>query len=91
MSTNTSQLLVLHKHSLKPLRTMVFHVLPTLPYLNRLRISEDKNMQHVHIWVLLEYVGLGVVLEVTMVPPVCRGTLGRYKNKEFIHGKLQFL
>lgn len=74
--------------SLKPFRTMVFHVLPTLPYLNRLCISEDKNMQHVHIWVLLEYVGLGVVLEVTMVPPVCRGTLGRYENKEFIHGKL---
>lgn len=40
-------------------------------------------MQHVHIWVFLEYVGLGVVLEVTMVPPVGRGALGRYR--ELIH------
>jgi len=46
-------------------------------------------MQHVHIWVLLEYVGLGMVLEVTMVPPVCRGTLGG--DKELIPGKAQFL
>lgn len=39
-------------------------------------------MQHVHIWVLLEDVGLGVVLEVAVVPPVCRGTLGK-ENEEF--------
>ena len=32
-------------------------------------------MQHVHIWVLVEDVGFGVVLEVAMVPPVGRGTL----------------
>lgn len=51
-------------------------MLPTLPHLDRLGISEDENMQHVHIWVLLEYVGLDMVLEVTMVPPVCRGALG---------------
>lgn len=38
-------------------------------------------MQHVHIWVLLEDVGLGVVLEVAVVPPVCRGTLE--VNKDF--------
>lgn len=62
---------------------------PTLPYLNRLCISKDKNMQHVHVWVFLEYVGLGMVLEVTMVPPVGRGTLGRYR--ELIHAKAQLL
>lgn len=32
-------------------------------------------MQHVHIWVLVEDVGFGMVLEVAMVPPVGRGTL----------------
>lgn len=81
----------LHKHSLKPFGIIVFHFffLPTLPYLNRLCISKDKNMQHVHVWVFLEYVGLGMVLEVTMVPPVGRGTLGRYR--ELIHAKAQLL
>jgi len=73
------------------LRMMIFHFLATWPYLNRLTFAKDKNMQHVHIWVFLEYVGLSVMLEVTMVPPVCRGTLGRYKNKELIHVKAQVL
>lgn len=65
-----------------PSRTVVFHIFPTFPHLNRLRVPKDKNVQHVHIWVLLEDVGLGVVLEVAVVPPVCRGTLGK-ENKEF--------
>lgn len=32
-------------------------------------------MQHVHIRVLVEDVGLGMVLEVAVVPPVSRGAL----------------
>lgn len=82
MSNNGSQLLGLHNHSLRPSQTVVFHVFPTFPYLNGLCVSQDKNVQHVHVWVLLEDVGLGVVLEVAVVPPVCRGTLGK-ENKEF--------
>lgn len=82
MSNNGSQLLDLHNHSPRPSRTEVFHVFPTFPYLNGLRVPKDKNVQHVHIWVLFEDVGLGMVLEVAMVPPVCRGTLGK-ENKEF--------
>lgn len=77
MSNNGSQLLNLCNHSPRPSQTVVFHVFPTFPYLNGLRVSQDKNVQHVHIWVLLEDVGLGVVLEVAVVPPVCRGTLGK--------------
>lgn len=82
MSNSGSQLLDLRNHSAGPSRTVVFHVLPTFPYLNGLCVSQDKNVQHVHIWVLLEDVGLGVVLEVAVVPPVCRGTLGK-ENEEF--------
>lgn len=44
-------------------------------YLNRLRFAQDEHMQHVHIGVLVEDVGLGVMLEVAMVPPVGGGTL----------------
>lgn len=32
-------------------------------------------MQHVDIRILVEDVGLGMVLEVTMIPPVGRGAL----------------
>lgn len=44
-------------------------------YLNGLPFAQDKHMQHVHIRILVEDVGLGVMLEVTMVPPVGGGTL----------------
>ena len=44
-------------------------------YLNGLPLAQDKHVQHVHIWILVEDVGFGVVLEVAMVPPVGRGTL----------------
>lgn len=32
-------------------------------------------MQHVHVGILVEDVGFGMVLEVAVVPPVGRGTL----------------
>lgn len=82
MSNNGSQFLDLHNHSPRPFQAVFFHVFPTFPYLNRLCVSQDKNVQHVHIWVLPEDVGLGMVLEVAVVPPVCRGTLGK-ENTEF--------
>ena len=44
-------------------------------YLNGLPLAQDKHVQHVHIWILVEDVGFGMVLEVAMVPPVGRGTL----------------
>lgn len=37
--------------------------------------SQHKGMQHVDIRVLSEDVGLSVMLEMTVIPPVCRGSL----------------
>ena len=48
-----------------------------LPHLHRLDSPHHKDMQHVDIGVLAEDVRLGVVLEVSVVPPVSRSTLGR--------------
>lgn len=48
-------------------------------YLNGLPFTQDKHVQHVHIRILLEDVGLGMMLEVPMVPPVGGGTLWEKK------------
>lgn len=44
-------------------------------YLNGLPFTQNEHMQHVHIWILVEDVGLGMMLEVAVIPPVGRGTL----------------
>ena len=46
------------------------------PHLHRLRFPHHKDVQHVDVRVFAEDVGLGVVLEVSVVPPVSRSTLG---------------
>ena len=51
----------------------VFQLL--LAILSGLPLAQDTHMQHVHIQILVEDVGFGVVLEVAMVPPVGRATL----------------
>lgn len=48
---------------------------PLLSYLNGLPFAQDKHVQHIHVWILLEDVGLGMMLEVAMVPPVGGGAL----------------
>lgn len=46
--------------------------------LHRLFVSHHKDVQHVDVGVLAEDVGLGVMLEVSVVPPVCRGALRKH-------------
>lgn len=54
---------------------------PTTPpnqhdsYLKGLPLAKHKHVQALNVWVLVEDVGLGMVLEMSMVPPVGRGTL----------------
>lgn len=50
-------------------------MVPPSSYLDGLPFAQDKHVQHVHVRILLEDVGLGVMLEVAMVPPVGGGTL----------------
>lgn len=51
------------------------HVNTVPSYLDGLPFAQDKHVQHVHVRILLEDVGLGVMLEVTVVPPVGGGSL----------------
>lgn len=51
----------------------VFQLL--LAILKGLPLAKDKHVQALYVRVLVEDVGLGMVLEVSMVPPVGRGTL----------------
>lgn len=44
-------------------------------YLKGLPLAKDKHVQALYVRVLVEDVGLGMVLEMSMVPPVGRGTL----------------
>lgn len=43
---------------------------PLSSYLNGLPFTQDERVQGIHIWVLLEDIGFGVMLEMAMVPPV---------------------
>lgn len=44
-------------------------------YLEGLPLSKDKHVQALYVGVLVEDVGLRMVLEMSMVPPVGGGTL----------------
>lgn len=56
-------------------QTLPTSALSPSSYLNGLPLAQDKHVQHVHVWILVEDVGFGMMLEVAMVPPVGRGTL----------------